>query len=245
MISKLSENQTIPVSMCDNKALLSIPSVFSVFMDIACEHSSQMNLGADKMAEKDLIWITVRTKIEISRRPAMLSAVNISTWPEKPGSLRCNRYYTISDKNGLMITGKSEWAMLNTKTGRLARISDNYPADFEHLTDTVCGEPFARVSKDISDFGLLGEYTVSSRDIDLAQHMNNTAYLDMIFSFFTCREIEEMNIKSVEISFRSPCYECENLVCKYKNTEAGIEICVIKPDGTVAATVFIKTGTLK
>ena len=242
MNNKLIKTQTVPVSMCDNKALLAIPSIFSVFMDIACEHSNQMNLGANKMAEKDLIWITVRTKIEILRRPDMLSEISVSTWPEKPGSLRCNRYYTIYGENGLMITGKSEWAMLNTRTGKLARIADNYPSDFQHLTDTVCDDPFTHVSRDISDFDLLGEYTVTSRDIDLAQHMNNTAYIDMIFSFFSCREIEKMNIKSVEISFRSPCYESEKLICRYKKSETGMEICVIKGDGTVAATVFIRTG---
>lgn len=239
MSCKLEREQLIHTSMCDNTSKLGIPNIFSLFMDLACEHGAQINLGADDLAKKDLIWLTVRTKIEILRRPEMQSTVIAESWPEKPGSIRCNRYYKLSDEDGVLVTGKSEWAMLNIKTGRLSKIADAYPAHLDHCPDTVCAEPFSNISKDFSNNEILENYTVRSTDIDLAQHMNNAAYLKMVFGAFSCKELEQMNIKGVEISFRSPCFEGDNLILRQRKADNGIEIGIFRPDDTLAATVKI------
>lgn len=239
MSCKLERTQKIYMSMCDNTSKLGIPNIFSLFMDLACEHGKQINLGAEDLAKKDLIWLTVRTKIEILRRPETQTTVNAESWPEKPGSIRCNRYYRLSDDKGTLITGKSEWAMLNIKTGRLSKISEAYPIDLDHCADTVCDEAFSPVGKDFSDCETLDVYTVRSTDIDLAQHMNNAAYLKVIFGAFSCAQLEEMNIKGVEISFRSPCFEGDKLTIKIRPYESNTEIGVFREDGTLAATVKI------
>lgn len=237
MPCKMESKEKVLISMCDNTANLSIPAIFSLFMDLACEHGSKIGLGSDDLAKKDLIWLTVKTKIEITRRPEMMSEITAETWPEKPGSIRCNRYYRLSDENGVLVTGKSEWAMLNIKTGRLSKISEAYPTSLDHCPDTVCDEAFSAVSKDFEGCEILGNYNVRSTDIDLAQHMNNAAYIKMIFGAFSCEELAEMNITGVEIAFRSPCFENDTLTLKHRKAEDSTEIAVFRPDGTLAATV--------
>ena len=239
MSCKLMREQKIYTSMCDNTAKLGIPNIFSLFMDLACEHGADINLAAEDLIKYDLIWLTVKTKIEIIERPEMQSTVIAESWPEKPGSIRCNRYYKLSKNGKNLIMGKSEWAMLNVKTGRLAKIKEAYPDTLDHCEDTVCDSPFTTINKDFSDCEILRVYTVCSNDIDLAQHMNNAAYLKMVFGAYSCEELEKMGIKSVEIAFRTPCFEGDVLTLKQRILEDGAEIGIFRQDDTLAATVKI------
>ena len=51
----------ITPSLSDASGHLSIPSVFSLFMDIASEHAETLNIGFREMSERSLFWLTVKT----------------------------------------------------------------------------------------------------------------------------------------------------------------------------------------
>lgn len=229
--------------MCDNLSKLSIPSLFTIFMDLACEHAPMLNLGSDKLASKGLFWVAARTKVKIHRLPEMLSEVSANTWPEAPGRIRCNRYYTISDNTEMLAEGKTEWAIINLTTGRPVKLSEVYPEDMEHCEEKACDIPFARINEDFTDCENIGSYTVRSTDIDIGQHMNNVAYIRALFGAFTCKELEKLNITDVDIAFRQQCYEGETLNLYKRLAENGLEIGFIKQDGTAAATVKLESNS--
>lgn len=242
MENKMIRQIRVPVSFCDNNANLSVLGIFSLFMDMASEHGEEINLGREGMAEKGLIWLISKTKIRIKKRPQMLEKVTVSTWPEAPGRIRCNRYYTIADASGIIVEGKNEWAMLETETGKLHKIADAYPHELEHCTDVVCEEPFLRLSDDFSGCEEFAKYTVRSTDIDSSRHMNNVEYLRAVFGAFSCKQLEDMNISEVEVSYRTQCYENEELSFKARSTDSGIQIGVIKADGKTAAVISLTFG---
>lgn len=239
MEAKLEKRLKILTSMCDNTERLSIPYTFALFMDLAAEHGTNIGVGADDLAEKGLFWLTVKTKILFHKRPKMMSEITASTWPEVPGRMRCNRDYMLSDENGILVEGKTEWAMIDMQSGRLHKTIDAYPEELEHITYKVCDTPFLRISEDFEECEEISAYTVRSTDIDLGQHMNNAAYATVLFGAFSCKEITELDPKEVEIVFRSPSYEGETLSIRRRSTESGIEIGMIKADGKAAAVAFI------
>lgn len=241
-MNKLQRNIKIQTSMCDNLSQLSIPSLFTVFMDLACEHAPMLDLGSDKLAEKGLFWVASKTKVKINRMPEMLTEASASTWPEAPGKIRTNRYYTLSDSNGILAEGKTEWAIINLETGRPVKLSEVYPENIDHLEDKVCDLPFARVKDDFSECESIGSYTVRSTDIDIGQHMNNVAYIRALFGAFSCKELETLKITDIDISFKSQCYEGETLTLLKRKAENGLEIGFIKQDGTTAATVKLESN---
>ena len=242
MLKKLTKEYKLPVSLTDNSALLSYPAIFSLFMDMASEHALYLNLGMDTLSKDNLIWVSSKTKLKIHHRPRMLEDISIATWPEKPGNIRYNRYYTISDSNGLAVEGKSEWSILDLTTGRPRKSAEVYPADIEHLTDAVCEEPFERLSTDFENCKTQFDYTVSSRDIDVSQHMNNVAYIRVALSAFSCEEILAMNITSMEIAYRTQCFEGETLNIRVCEEESAFRIGFLKSDGKVATVFKISKG---
>ncbi len=229
---------TIPLSLCDNTSHLSVTSMFTLFMDIATDHANELKLSADDLGEGKF-WVAVRTKVKINDRPKLSQKVTLSTWPQAPVRVRANRHYTVSDDNGVMISSKTEWTVVDMNTSKLERLDCVYPDGFDFFKEQACEEPFARVNGDFSDAKTVAEYTVKSTDIDLVQHMNNAAYIRALMGVFSCKELEASQINEIEIAYKAQSYEGETLTIKERQVDTAFEYAMIKPDSTIAATIRI------
>lgn len=238
MNSIMKRDTIIPLSLCDNTARLSVPAMFTLFMDIATDHANELKLSSEHLGENKF-WIAVRTKVRIADRPKLSQKVTLATWPQEPVRVRANRHYSISDENSVMISAKSEWTVVDISTSKLQRISDVYPQGFEFCSDLAVEEPFARMNGDFEDADTIAQYKINSTDIDLVQHMNNAAYIKALMSVFSCEQLEASPVKEIEIVYKTQSYEGEVLTIKERKTEDAVEYGMIKPDSTVAAIVRI------
>jgi acyl-ACP thioesterase len=170
----------------------------------------------------------------------MSEKVTLATWPQKAVRVRANRHYTISDSEGVAVLGKTEWAVINTASGKLQRLNDIYGEDFEFCEDISCEESYARISDNFDDAEVFAQYKICSNDIDIGQHMNNAAYIRALFSLFSTKELNDSNVKEIDITYKNQSYEGEILTIKVRKTDDGaFEYGMIKPDNTVAAVVRI------
>lgn len=238
MGNRFQKDTHIALSQCDNTGKLSVYHIFTTFMDMATEHAEQLKLSSSDLGE-NLFWITVRTKAQIINRPSMSQKVSLATWPQKPSRVRANRHYLISDENGVLINGKSEWTVVDTSTNKIQRVSDIYPDDFDFCEELSIEENFSRVSDDFSSAQTLSTYTIRSTDIDLVQHMNNAQYIRVLMGVFTKKELEEKPIKEIEITYKAQSYEGETLTIKCRKGEDFVDYGMLKSDGTVAATIRV------
>ncbi|MBR5444942.1 MAG: hypothetical protein IKV57_02390 [Clostridia bacterium] len=231
---------SVSLSKCGSTGKMTVPHIFSLFMDLAAEHGDAIGLGMDALSQKGLFWLTVKTKVRIFRLPSLLESLTAVTWPEVPGRIRCDRSYELRDANDAVVAaGRTEWAMLEVDTGRLARIADSYPPDMEHCAGSACDGPYARISDDFAQCLEIGRYTVRSTDIDLGQHMNNAAYIHAIFGAFSCRELETLSVREADVLFRTPCYEGDTLSIRRREIPDGMELGVLREDGTTAVAARI------
>lgn len=239
MKNKMQRDIFVPLSHCDNESKLSVPFMFNLFMDIATDHANELHLSSKDLGE-DMFWLATRTKIIVNRRPQMSEKVTLATWPQKAVRVRANRHYTISDSEGVAVLGKTEWAVINTASGKLQRLNDIYGEDFEFCEDISCEESYARISDNFDDAEVFAQYKICSNDIDIGQHMNNAAYIRALFSLFSTKELNDSNVKEIDITYKNQSYEGEILTIKVRKTDDGaFEYGMIKPDNTVAAVVRI------
>lgn len=233
MRERLEYDVKIAPSLCDHSGKLGIPEAFSLFQDIASTHAESLGLGYHDLLKRDLYWLTVKTKIIIGRRPSLSDTVTVRTWPEAPGKLRCNRSYELDCGGETVITGRTEWAIINFRDNSLFRVSDFYPADLVLQKNPVFQEPFARIPEVFGEFEPYYEYTVSSTDIDVGAHMNNVAYIRAIAGSFSCEEWDELPKRNIELQYRSPCFEGDRLVFSKHSSENGLDIRIAKGDTTL------------
>ena len=234
MQNKLEHTFPIVPSQCDSSGCLGIPNTFSLFMDIATEHADMLGIGLKDLAPLHRFWLTVKSKAYFYRRPALSETVTLSTWPEHPDSRKCNRDYTITSGNELLVAGKTEWAVIDTLSGRLVKVDSVYPEGLVLLDDISIEEDFVKFSTDLSDAVVLGGYRVNSNDIDLGGHMNNVAYIRALPSLFSSEEWQSLNIKEIEMWYRSQCYEDEVFTVVQKDVDKAKEVFYLKSDGSVA-----------
>ena len=233
MEKKYSLERRVPLSVCDETGRLGMPGAFRWFMDMAAEHAEVIGRGATALMERNLFWLTVRTRIRILRAPELMEQVTIVSWPEKPGAARTIRDYTICAGDELLVAGKTEWAVMDFSTGKLLPLQHIYPDELtEQLNDeTLWSEPFSRIDADFSNDEILGVYTVSSADIDIGKHMNNAAYPRMIFGMFSTQELRARPITDAELCFRAPCLEGQELTVRIRRGAEQMDLGVFDPDG--------------
>ncbi len=229
-----SYDMTILPSVCDREIRLTPADTFAVFMDVATMHAEQLGVGAAAMIRRGLFWLTVKTKVRFFRRPKLMERITVRTCPLVPERYRSIREYAIEKDGRTLVLGKTEWAILETATGRLQRVDEVFSDGSRLNPEPIYPTPFARISPDFSDAATVGTYTVRSTDIDFGGHMNNVAYLRAMFGVLSSEELARFPQDEIEICFRTPCYEGNVLTFRRRDTEDGAELAALLPDGKPA-----------
>ena len=230
---RYDKGMIIGPSLCDFSGRLSLQDALAIFMDIAAEHADKLGIGLKYLAKENSFWLTEKTRIHFNRRPFMGEAVEVSTWPEQPDGTRCSRDYTITDNGKVLVEGKTLWAIMDMKAGKLREVKDVYPKDIDILENVVLPEGFTKF--DDENFGgeLLGEYTVNSADIDIGNHMNNAAYGKALASLFSTEELKKADFTELEIHYKGQCHEGEKLTFMKKQEDGTLKILAYSAKGKV------------
>ena len=176
-----AKNVTILPSQVDAWGRLSPDHTFDLFMDTATEAAGAMGVGWDFLMRKGMFWITVKARARFIDPPRLLDAVEVVTWPEAPGDMRCNRYYEIRKNGEVLAQGVTEWAIVSTSTGKPQPLAGILPDALEYPQATACPGPFPMIDGDFPD-PPFAEHLVTATDIDMARHMNNVAYVRAIIA---------------------------------------------------------------
>ena len=233
MQSVYTQPVTILPSLCDFEGKLSVPSAFALFMDAATAHAELLGIGMNDMLPRGLFWLTVRAKVRFYRRPAMTEAVTLRTWPETPERSRCNRDYAIEQGGEVLAEGRTEWMVMNMKNHRLVPTDTVFPQSLEIDPRRVLAEPFLRLEEDFSDSVDMGTFTVRSTDIDVGGHMNNAAYIRALAGAFTSEEWRAMNVRELEASYRSPCFEGDTLTLRRRDEGGQVFLRLAREEKTI------------
>lgn len=232
---KYTQELTVQPSGSDFEGKLSVYDTFRVFMDLANAHAERLGIDQRTFMDRGLFWLTVKTRIKFFRKAAMTTRLRAETWPLAPLSLRTDRCYRLSDEDGLVAEGRTEWAVMDTANGRLADLPGLFPADLKYSGDRVSIEDFPRITVRESDMVCKGTYKVTSSDIDMGLHMNNGAYVRAILGFFTVRELKDMDIREMTVVFRTSAHEGDVLSMRMKRSDREVDCALFLPDGKPAA----------
>ena len=237
----LEQNITILSSRADARGQLSVVGAFHTIMDLASDHAEDIGVGYGDMGARGAYWIAVRTRLRFYTMPAIGQAVRLQTWPGKAGSVKCDRFYRVSQGDTAVIEGRTEWIAQDFETGKILKTDAfGYPLDMEVWPERVCDEPFTRFRDKAEAENLVQTYTVGSQDIDTGRHMNNVAYVRMLMGTFSVAQIEAMDIYEVEVAYRVACKEGEVLTIYRRQDDEGWHFLVCKADGTAAMQAVIR-----
>ena len=216
LLNKYTTEVQIMPSQTDYVNRLRYHETFNVFMDLANRHAEILGIDQKAFMDRGLFWLTVKTRIRFFRRPVMSELVRGQTWPVKPTSLRSDRCYRLLDGNGIIAEGRTEGAVMDMNTGRLANLKELFPEDLIFNEESISIEDFPRIMPCDDSFTLKNTYKVISSDIDMGQHMNNVAYVRALMGMFTVEELKQMDIREITVIFKTSAHEGDVLSMLYK-----------------------------
>ena len=233
MTAVYDRETTVVLSRCDNGLRLGIPQTFQLCMDLAGAHAEELGNGVPAMLDRGLFWVAVKTRLRFFRRPGLLERVVARTWPEPPGRMRQDRDYLVTAGEEVLIAGKTEWTILDTKKGGLHPPGEDiYPAGMEFCREKALPEPFHRFLTPFPEKPF-ARYTVRSTDIDAGGHMNNAQYARMVADLFSVEEWTALDPAALELHYRAPCYEGDTLLLRRHESGDGLELQAALEDGKV------------
>ena len=233
--------QIIAPSMCDASGRIALSAAFALFQDVASEHAEELGVGFQDMARRGAFWLTVRTRVHFYRRPALMQAVDVRTWPAAPGSTRCDRFYRMSAQGQTLIEGRTEWCVYDLAAKAVRPLAEaGFREGLVYSDEKALDAPYARFRHDFTDGDRVAGDAVRPSDVDVGRHMNNVAYLRLLADSFSVEEMERMRVEELEILFCMPCFEGEELDVLRRRTDDGYEFGVRRPDGRYAALALMR-----
>ena len=231
LINKYCTDIRIMPSQTDFVNRLGYYETFRMFMDLANSHAEKLGIDQLTLMNRNLFWLTVKTRIRFYRRPLMSDAVEGQTWPLKPGSLRTDRCYRLCDAQGPLAEGRTEWAIMDLSKGRLANLTEIFPQDLVFNDEGFPIDDFPRIVPADGSYENKGTYRVTSSDIDMGQHMNNAAYVRALIGMFSVQELKDMDIKEMTVVFKTSAHEGDVLSMPFRRTGDTIDTGLYFQDG--------------
>jgi acyl-ACP thioesterase len=177
------ESFTIQANMVDTSHYTTMTSICNFLQIIAGNHAHFRGLGFGDMSASGNFWVLNRLLVEMESMPKWRSEITIHTWVSSMKGPFSYRNFIIYDKNNIYLGSASTlWVALNTKTRRPVRLNtDTFPI----LQDKKpkCGEPQKLASLKSDDI-VSSEHKVVYSDLDVAQHVNNTKYIEWLLDSY-------------------------------------------------------------
>ena len=174
---EIEQKHVITGEQASKNGRLKLWSLFTMFQDIAGDHSTLLGFSADKMAADGYFWAVTNYRNEISRLPEEGEEVLLRTCVGRPAHAIFPRYFRLFGKDGeLLASCASRWALVDIKKRTAAvgapgfEVFNGQKNPWE-LREAGSVKP-EETSRSIS-FDLPSEY------IDRNGHMNNARYFEM------------------------------------------------------------------
>lgn len=234
-------NTTVLSGQCDSLMRFKTESSFMAFQDVASRHAMFLGIDDFSLLEKDnALWVVSKTKVKINKLPRWNDEISIRTWPMGAEGVRCNRCYQIIKDGEVFINGITEWVIIDAETRHLRKVeSTSYPNDIEWITEKSIDEKFRKFKDDFTENDFINKRIVRSGDIDVTHHTNNVTYITMLLDTFTVKELENMTLKEIEVSYLSESLEGETLSIYRKDNEDGHYFSIKKDDGKIVLMAFL------
>ncbi len=156
-------------------------SAFQRFFETASRADCD-RIGATYSAllQKDVVFIITKIHYDIKAMPRCDSDFVMRSWSERVGGVIFTRCFDATASGKTVVSGYSEWALMNIKTRRPERTS-TIDMPFENMLLMPDYSFVRRIDAEGATFA--GDRIVYESDLDQNNHLNNSRYADIAIDF--------------------------------------------------------------
>ena len=205
----------------DTRGRLQVPILCRFLEEAAVAHAAILGVAVESLIDSGVAWVLSKLQLEIDRWPTADEEIVIKTWPEAANRLFTERRFEVLDASERRIGAVSTlWLVLDLERRRpmrlptqvIERLHDHElgpePKKFE---DLVTPEPVEREL----------EFTVRRSDLDLADHVNNTSYVEWVIEAVGDEIWSTADLAKLQIHYLSECHRGQTVVSRSQSADRG------------------------
>ena len=218
--------------------------------ETAVAHAAILGVSVETLMDNGVAWVLSHLDLKVERWPGPDAEITIKTWPEAASRLIIERRFEVLDSAGeLSASASTYWLVLDLKRRRPVRLpAVVLEAMTKHEIGSATVKPDRLEQPDLVDLERV--FTVRRSDLDMADHVNNTSYVEWAMEAVPDEVWKNQELAELQIGFLSECHQGQTIVSVSQTTgdARGSEVrhqLVRREDGEPAAlarTVWRPTG---
>ena len=149
---------------------------------VAVDASTAAGFDARWYASAGVHWLVRRTTFDVHAPASAGSDLEVRTWVEDFRRVRSQRRYDVRRDDGTPVLGAvTDWVLVESSSGKLRRIPAEMERGFGVATDSPGVARAAWTAPPAPATAARAIYPVRYTDLDSLMHVNNAAYLDVLF----------------------------------------------------------------
>ncbi len=195
------KEEVVSATMCSTKAELSILGYLDIIQDRAA--SILGNIGCDNITLKNkynAVWVIIKNRMKIYSKLLWNEKFTVNTF------ISSNTKITLvidnvfkNDKGDIVFYSKLEVCPVDLDTHKIRRVQTvGIPFDFKSELPEL---DYGYTKFEFNNPEIKYQIPVLSQSIDFSNHTNNTEYIRFILNTYSSIELEQKDIKELEIHY--------------------------------------------
>ena len=197
------------------------PSMLLFYVqEVAGIHASSLGAGYDALMAKNLFWVILRTKVQISRLPRSGETIRVETWPMPTSRVAYPRSVVAYDEAGSEVfRAISLWCLMDTQSRSMVLPGKSGVMVEGTLRGNELTVPGSLAIKTLEN---TAARTVLFSDLDRNGHMNNTRYMEWCSDLLPSAFHSSHEPKEFTICYHAEALEGETLDIHHEMKEGGL-----------------------
>ncbi len=193
----------VPSYLLDLKRQLSPMAIAELMQEIAGAHAHAFGFGYHQLVPQNLGWLLTALRFQIHEQVLWEQEVILKTWVVGHQRFLSRRDFQFVDAQSgeLLISASTQWMLFNFSTHRPVNVETLNP-QVAMLGDKKAIEADFEPSKMTFKSPNPFETRITTLDIDMMGHLNNTRYIHFILASYSSAFYLQHRLTSLEIFFR-------------------------------------------
>lgn len=198
----------------DTRGRLQVPILCQLLEEVAVAHAAILGVAVESLIDSGVAWVLSRLHLAMDRWPGADEDIEIETWPEAASRLFTERRFDILDASELRIGSVSTlWLVLDLERRRPVRLP---PLVTDRLHEHELGPEPRKFGELVVPDPIDNElaFTVRRSDLDLANHVNNTSYVEWVIEAVPDEVWGIAELAELEIHYLAECQHGQTVVSR-------------------------------
>ncbi len=230
----ISKDYRVEIGHIGSSNFITNHGFLELLENVACYHSDTIKFGFNEISKTHLSWVLLHWKVKVLKRVRYGETVTVKTWAGYANRFFTMRDFEVYDKNGdLICIASSKWALVNTSTKGIAKITDDIIAPYKSEEKSVFNEKDIAKLKAPQTSSLPSfVFKVQRKDIDVNKHMHNICYLDYALEALPEDIYFSNEINEFEIMYKTGAKLGNEVHCYYTHEDDASFVVMKSADGT-------------